>query len=124
MKGGVTAVGRTALTTDYVLGRPVAYENIVDDGTPGTPPRSRALGSVAMFTPFVRGGAVGASVLSRRAAVDHTRQTQRRDDRRRAQPWQWSCAHWWGACTAGWTHRSFAALAFKRSLHEPQARLD
>jgi hypothetical protein len=74
MKGGVAARGDDALAADYLIGRPVTYESIVDDGTPGTPPvRSRALGNVALFAPLIRGGAVGSSALSRRAAVRRQR---------------------------------------------------
>ena len=74
MKSGVTAVGNDVLTTDYILGRPVTYENIVDDGTPDTPPmRTQGFGNVLLFAPLVLGGAVGASLLSRRAAVQRQR---------------------------------------------------
>jgi len=78
MRAGTSAVGSDALTTDYLLGRPVTYENIVDDGTPNAPPvRSRALGRAALFVPLVRGGAVGASALSKRAAVERQRASVR-----------------------------------------------
>jgi len=78
MKGGIAALGSEAFSTDYLIGRPVTYENIVDDGTPGLPPlRSKAPGNVAMFGALVRGGAVGASVLSRRAAIRRQRSTVR-----------------------------------------------
>jgi hypothetical protein len=70
MKGGIAAVGSDALITDYVLGRPVSYERIVDGGAPGAPPaRTTTVSAAATFAPLVRGGAVGSSVLSRKAAV-------------------------------------------------------
>jgi hypothetical protein len=76
LKGGVAVSASNVLQTDYLLGRPVTYESIVDDGTPGVPPqRSTAFGNVALFGPLVRGGAVGSCVLSRRAAVQRERAT-------------------------------------------------
>ena len=78
MKGGVAAAGGKALATDYVIGRPVTYENIVDDGTPNVPPtRKKVAGTAPLFTALVRGGAVGASPLSRRVAVRRQRNSVR-----------------------------------------------
>ena len=78
MKGGVAAAGGKALATDYVIGRPITYENIVDDGTPNVPPtRKKAAGTAPLFTSLVRGGAVGASPLSRRVAVRRQRNSVR-----------------------------------------------
>jgi len=78
MKGGVAAAGGKALATDYVIGRPVTYENIVDDGTPNVPPtRKKVAGTASLFTALVRGGAVGASPLSRRLAVRRQRNSVR-----------------------------------------------
>lgn len=78
MKGGVVVAGHDALVTDYLIGRPVRYEQLVDDGTPGVPPvRSETFARAALFAPLVRGGAVGTSPLSRKAAVQRQRRAVR-----------------------------------------------
>jgi hypothetical protein len=77
MKSGVAAAGADTLVADYLLGRPVTYERIVDDGTPAPPARSQAPASLATFTRLVRGGAVGSSPLSKKAAVDRQRNSVR-----------------------------------------------